>query len=163
MLLSIGRPPVQSWSDIAIALTVEVNESIAWIYTKYRRGECYTFECGERAIEEVTSMKKMFLLYIGLPIALLVVGLAYSAAQDTTITGYITCSVCAAKGANSGHFDCMEKCLAKGAKVVIVVDDDQRIVPIENPDTVSGHHAHRVALFGYLNNNGFHVVSVRIL
>jgi hypothetical protein len=108
---------------------------------------------------------KMLLLCIGLPIGLLVAGLASSAAQDKTITGYITCSVCAAKGATPSHLDCMEKCLAKGARVVIVLDEDQRIVPIENPDSVSRHHAHRVALFGYMNNNNnaFHVVSVRTL
>jgi hypothetical protein len=108
-------------------------------------------------------MKRMLRLWIGLPVVLLLIGLATSFAQDVTITGYVSDSICAAKGASSGHFDCMEKCLAKGAHVVLVVDDDQRIVPIENPDTVSGHHAHRVALFGYLNNNAFHVVSVRIL
>ena len=108
-------------------------------------------------------MKRMLRLVVGLPAVLLLVSLATSSAQDVTITGYISDSICAAKGASSGHFDCMEKCLAKGAHVVLVVDDDQRIVPIENPDTVSGHHGHRVALFGYLNNNAFHVVSVRIL
>lgn len=109
-------------------------------------------------------MKKTLLLGVGLPIVLLVVGLTSSVAQDQTITGFISCSVCAAKGANSGHADCMQKCLTKGAQIVIIADDDQRIVPIENPDTVSGHHAHRVALFGYMNNNhAFHVVSVRIL
>jgi hypothetical protein len=108
-------------------------------------------------------MKRMLRLYIGLPLGILLIGLATSSAQDATVTGYISDSICATKGATSGHFDCMEKCLAKGGHVVIVVDDDQRIVPIDNPDSVSGHHAHRVALFGYLSNNGFHVVSVRIL
>lgn len=105
-------------------------------------------------------MKKILLL---IPVALLLISLASSAQQDTTLYGYISCSACGSKGAATGHFDCMEKCLAKGAKVVIVVDDDQRIVPIENPDSVSGHHAHRVALFGYLKNDAFHVVSVRTL
>jgi hypothetical protein len=108
-------------------------------------------------------MKRMLRLWISLPAVLLLIGLATSSAQDVTITGYISDSICTTKGATSGHFDCMEKCLAKNAHVVIVVDDDQRIVPIDNPDSVSGHHAHRVALFGYLSNNGFHVVSVRIL
>jgi hypothetical protein len=57
----------------------------------------------------------------------------------------------------------MEKCLAKGADVVLVMDDTKQIVQIDNPGAVSGHHAHRVALFGYFNNVAFHIVSVRIL
>jgi hypothetical protein len=108
-------------------------------------------------------MKKAFLPCIGISIALLALALTTSA-QDQTITGYISCSECAAKGANSSHGECMEKCLAKGAQVVIVSDDGRQVIPIENPDAVNAHHAHRVALFGYMKNNtAFHVVSVRIL
>jgi hypothetical protein len=82
---------------------------------------------------------------------------------DQTLYGYITCSTCAEKGASDSHAECMEKCLAKGADVVLVMDDTKQIVQIDNPGAVSGHHAHRVALFGYFNNVAFHIVSVRIL
>jgi|SRR5579863_7701240 len=109
-------------------------------------------------------MKRAFLSGLGLLIVLLMAGPASRADGDQTIYGYISCSVCAAKGATSTHADCMEKCLTKGAQIVIVLDDSQRIIPIENPDTVRSNHARRVALFGYMtSSNAFHVVSVRIL
>ena len=93
--------------------------------------------------------------------ALLLVTLLPLSAVDQTIYGYISCSACAAKGATDSHRDCMEKCLAKGADVVLVMDDTKNVVRIDNPGSVSGHHAHRVALFGYFNNGAFHVISVR--
>jgi hypothetical protein len=95
-------------------------------------------------------------------VVLLVTLLPLSGA-DQTLYGYISCSVCAEKGATNGHGDCMEKCLAKGADVVLVTDDTKQIIQLDNPSAVSAHHAHRVALFGYFNNVAFHVVSVRIL
>jgi len=85
-----------------------------------------------------------------------------SAEGEKTLYGYISCSMCGEKGATESHRDCMEKCLAKGAGVVIVTDDDHYVIPIDNPDKVMGHHAHRVALFGYPSGKAFHVVSVRI-
>jgi hypothetical protein len=108
-------------------------------------------------------MKKALTLCGALWIALSFGQLASEAANDFTIRGYISCSTCGAKGATSSHGDCMQKCLAKGAQVVIVVDDTQNIMTIENPDSVGGQHAHHVALFGYMNAGSFHVISVRIL
>jgi hypothetical protein len=101
-----------------------------------------------------------------LPIVALLVlsflAVKYASSQaDKTLYGYISCSMCGEKGATDSHRDCMEKCLAKGAGVVIVTDNDHYVIPIENPDKVVGHHAHRVALFGYSNGKAFHVVSVR--
>jgi hypothetical protein len=108
-------------------------------------------------------MKKTLMLCAAFLIALSLVELASGGANDQTIYGYISCSACGAKGITPTHAECMQKCLAKGAQVVIVLDGDQRIITIENPDTVSGHVAHRVALFGYMNGRSFHVVSLRIL
>ena len=108
-------------------------------------------------------MKKALTLGAALWIALSFGQLVSVAADDFTVYGYISCSACGAKGASSSHGDCMQKCLAKGAQVVIVADDTQHIMTIENPDTVSGQHAHHVALFGYMNAGSFHVISVRIL
>jgi hypothetical protein len=84
-------------------------------------------------------------------------------ARQLTLYGYISDSKCAAKGATESHRDCMEKCLAKGSTIVLVTDDDHRLIRIDNPAAVKGHYAHRVALDGYMNNDGFHVISLRII
>jgi hypothetical protein len=107
-------------------------------------------------------MRKALLACTVLSISILMVQFVLASGEQT-LYGYVSCSLCGAKGATESHRDCMEKCLAKGADTVLVTDDDHHLVRIENPDTVSGHHAHRVALYGYMNGNVFHVISVRIL
>lgn len=106
-------------------------------------------------------MKKLLLAGAVLSVFLMVQFV--SAGGEQTLYGYVTCSKCAAKGATESHRDCMEKCLAKGSSVVLVTDDDHQLVGIENPDTVTGHHAHHVALDGYMKGDVFHVISVRTL
>jgi hypothetical protein len=86
-----------------------------------------------------------------------------SAAGNLTLYGYVSDTKCAAKGATESHRDCMEQCLAKGAGVVLVTDDNHHIIRIDNPEAVKGHYAHRVALDGYMNGDLFHVTSVRII
>jgi hypothetical protein len=85
------------------------------------------------------------------------------AASQLSLSGYLTCSKCGAKGATESHRDCMEQCLAKGSNVLLYTDDDHHLIRIENPDAVKGHHAHRVILDGYMNGDAFHVISLRIL
>jgi len=104
-------------------------------------------------------MKKALELFVVLSLALLLL----SAASSQTIYGYISCSACGAKGAADSHAECMEKCLAKGAEVVLVTDDTKKIVRIDNPDAVSGHHAQRVALYGYFKDSSFYIISVRMI
>lgn len=108
-------------------------------------------------------MKKAVLAGIVLSISILVVQLAL-ADREVTFSGYVSCSMCAAaKGASDSHRECMEECLAKGAGVVLITDNDHQIIRIENPDTVSGQHAHHVSLSGYMNDTGLHVITVRML
>ena len=107
-------------------------------------------------------MKKALLACAVFSISILMVQFVLAAGQQT-LYGYVSCTKCAAKGATESHRDCMEKCLAKGAGVVLVTDDDHRLIRIENPEAVKAHHAHRVALDGYMNGDLFHVISVRII
>jgi len=109
------------------------------------------------------SKSKTVAIFFVFLIAFSLADLPSAAAKDVTIYGYISCSACGAKGVAPGHAECMQKCLAKGAKVVVVLDGDQRLLNIENPDSVTTYAAHRVALFGYMNADSFHVISVRIL
>ena len=104
-------------------------------------------------------MKKALQLFVVLSLALLLL----SADGSQTMYGYISCSACGAKGAADSHAECMEKCLAKGAQVVLVTDDTKKVIRIDNPDAVSGHHGQRVALYGFFKDSGFHIISVRMI
>lgn len=90
-----------------------------------------------------------------------------SAANEQTLYGYVSCAKCEdAKVTSDSHLACMQQCSAKGGEggdTVLVTDNDHQLVHLENPETVSGHYAHRVVLNGYMKGNVFHVISVRTI
>jgi hypothetical protein len=97
------------------------------------------------------------------PLLLLVGSVPAGAAREGTVSGYISDSICGAKGATSSHRDCVNKCLDKGANPVIVVDDTKQLLIIDNPGAVKGHEGHRVLLTGDISNGRLHVYSLRII
>lgn len=106
-------------------------------------------------------MKKVLLACLAPCIFLLMTGIAFSA--DTTVKGYVSCSMCGAKGAKESHADCMKRCLSKGAKAVIVTDVDQKILTIDNPDIIKGHEGHHIAATGEVTGDSIHIASVKML
>jgi len=105
-------------------------------------------------------MKKLFLLAVALALVCFVVSAFASPA--TSVTGYVSDTMCGAKGASTSHAECMKKCLAKGAQVVIVTDGDQKMVHVDNPDALKGHEGHHVTVTGSMNGDAFHVDSVKM-
>ena len=109
-------------------------------------------------------MKK--LLVIGLALCF-VFGLTALALDDmgksTTVNGYVVDDKCGAKGAHAGAEECTKKCLAAGAKMVIVTDGDQKVVAVENPDALKGHEGHHVAVTGHMGKDSMHVDSMKML
>ena len=84
-------------------------------------------------------------------------------AADTTINGYVSDSFCGARGAMESHGGCMAKCVEKGAKTVIVIDGDQKILTVDNPETLKGHAGHHVSITGAVNGDSIHISSVKML
>jgi hypothetical protein len=75
------------------------------------------------------------------------------------IKGWITDSKCGAKGANAGSEACTKKCLDEGGKMVVVTDNDQKILLVENPDALKGHEGHHVVVSGRVSGDSIHVIS----
>jgi hypothetical protein len=107
-------------------------------------------------------MKKLLLICIAVSLLLFMVGLAV-AADSSTVNGIVSDSQCGAKGASASHAACMTKCLAKGAKAVIVTDTDQKVLTVDNPDSLKGHEGHHVAVTGHVTGASVHVDSVKML
>jgi len=107
-------------------------------------------------------MKKALLILVALSLVFFMVVLA-TAANTTTVNGYVSDSMCGAKGANASHAACMKKCLAKGAKAVIVTDDDQKVLTVANPEELKGHEGHHVAVTGHIEGDSIHIESVKML
>jgi len=84
-------------------------------------------------------------------------------AKETTVNGYVTDSGCGVKGASAEHAACTKKCLEKGAKLVVVTDEDKKVLTVENPDALKGHEGHHVAVTGHVTGESIHVESMKML
>ncbi len=83
--------------------------------------------------------------------------------KSTTVKGWVADDKCGAKGANDKAEACTKKCLAAGAKMVVVTDGDQKILMVDNPDALKGHEGHHVAVTGTMKGDSIHVESAKML
>ena len=83
--------------------------------------------------------------------------------KSATVNGWVVDDKCGAKGANAGGKACTKKCLAAGAKMVIVTDADQKVLAVENPDALKGHEGHHIAVTGHMGKDSIHVESAKML
>src|SRR5271154_5958777 len=89
--------------------------------------------------------------------------MASAADKTATVNGYVSDSMCGAKGASASHAACMTKCMGKGATAVIVTDGDSKVVNVDNPDALKGHEGHHVSVTGAMTGDSIHVDSVKML
>ena len=85
------------------------------------------------------------------------------AADATTVNGYVSDSKCGAKGANAKAAECTKKCIKEGARMVVVTDGDQKVLTVDNPDELTGHEGHHVAVTGAVSGESIHVDSVKMM
>jgi hypothetical protein len=107
-------------------------------------------------------MRKLLLICLALCVLFMVVGVTF-AADSSTVNGWVADSKCGAKGANASAAACTKKCLAAGAKMVVVTDTDQKVLTVDNPDKLTGHEGHHVAVTGQVTGDSIHVDSVKML
>jgi len=107
-------------------------------------------------------MRKIFSFLLAGWLILIVASVSF--ASDTqTVNGWISDSRCGVKGANASGEDCTKKCIAKGASPVVVTDKDQKVLTVENPDSLKDHYGHHVAVTGHVDGDKIHVDSVKML
>lgn len=83
--------------------------------------------------------------------------------KSGTVKGWVVDDKCGAKGASAGAEACTKKCLAAGAKMVVVTDGDSKVLAVENPDALKGHEGHHVAVTGTMGKDSIKVDSVKML
>jgi hypothetical protein len=71
--------------------------------------------------------------------------IAASAADSSTINGYISDSMCGAKHAGSGAA-CVKKCIEGGMAPVFVDDAKKQVWTIDNPDAVKTFYGDHVTV-----------------
>ncbi|HXU18101.1 MAG TPA: hypothetical protein VN708_23545 [Terriglobales bacterium] len=107
-------------------------------------------------------MRKLLLVLVALCVAFMMISVAF-AADATTVNGFVSDSKCGAKGANAGAAECTKKCIKGGAKMVVVTDKDQKVLTVDNPDALTGHEGHHVAVTGQVSGDSIHVEGVKML
>ena len=107
-------------------------------------------------------MKKLLLLCLALCVMFMFVGVTF-AADTTTVNGYVSDSKCGAKNVGAAGAACAKKCLAAGAKMVVVTDGDQKVLMVDNPDALTAHIGHHIAVTGTVTGDTIHVDSVKML
>jgi hypothetical protein len=107
-------------------------------------------------------MRKLLLLCTSLAVMFMFAGASF-ASDATTVKGYVSDSKCGAKGANAKAAECTKKCIKEGASMVVVTDGDQKVLTVANPDALTGHEGHHVAVTGEVTGESIHVDSVKML
>jgi hypothetical protein len=107
-------------------------------------------------------MRKLLLVCLALSVMSMFVGVSF-ADDATTVNGYVSDSKCGAKGANAKAAECTKKCIKSGQKMVVVTDGDQKLLTVENPDALTGHEGHHVAVTGHVSGDSIHVDTVKML
>lgn len=109
-------------------------------------------------------MRKVLLICLAVCFVLALTALAFDdMGKSATVNGWVADDKCGAKGANAGAEACTKKCLAAGAKMVIVTDKDQKILMVDNPDALKGHEGHHIAATGSVKGDSIHVDSAKML
>lgn len=100
-------------------------------------------------------------LLAGIVLTLCAAALVFAATG--TWTGYISDSMCGAKGANEKHADCAAKCVKEhGAKYVFVNDTDKKVYAIDAQDKVAAHAGHHVIVKGTVDGDNLKLTSIEM-
>ena len=55
------------------------------------------------------------------------------------------------------------KCIEGGASAVIVTNKDQKVLTVDNPDSLKEHYGHHVAVTGHIDGDKIHIDGVKIV
>ena len=109
-------------------------------------------------------MRKVLVLCLAIGFVFALTAMAFDdMGKSATVKGWVADDKCGAKGANAGAEACTKKCLAAGAKMVVVTDGDQKVLMVDNPDALKGHEGHHVAVTGTEKGDSIHVESAKML
>src|SRR6202166_2067298 len=109
-------------------------------------------------------MRNLFVLRLALCFVFALSAMAFDdMGKSMTVNGWVADDKCGAKGANAGAEACTKKCLAGGAKMVIVTDKDQKVLAVDNPDALKDHVGHHIAVTGAVSGDSIHVESAKML
>jgi len=107
-------------------------------------------------------MRKLLLLLLAGALILSVASMSF-ASDAQTVKGWVSNSKCGAKHTSADGAECTKKCIKAGASPVVVSDTDQKVLAVDNPDSLKDHYGHHVAVTGKVDGDKIHVDGVKML
>ena len=110
---------------------------------------------------EENFMKKLSAL-MGIAALVLAGTLSYGGdkGKSESWSGWITDETCGAKNANAEGKGCALKCHEAGAKLVLYVDGQKKLVGLDNQDEAARHVGHPVIVTGTIEDGTIKVMSI---
>jgi hypothetical protein len=109
-------------------------------------------------------MKRVFVLLVAV-FALTPIAAIAADQQSAKMNGWISDSMCGARHAGTPNVACVKKCIESGSKPVFVDDEKKQVWAIDNPDSITAHYGHHVAVSAVQNpvSKTVHISSVTML
>ncbi len=103
-------------------------------------------------------------LLAGVAAVLFVMSVGYTTAraagEEKQYTGWITDSVCGAKGASEKHAQCAKSCAGRGEKYALYDEASKKVYILDPQDPAAEHAGHHVNVKGTLDGETLHVTSI---
>jgi hypothetical protein len=108
-------------------------------------------------------MKRLLICSLAL---VLVAGFSLASAKDNkdgSWTGWVTDSMCGAKGGSAKHADCANKCVKEhGAKYALYNPADKKVYVLDPQDKLAEHAGHFVKVTGTVDGETIKVKSIEM-
>jgi hypothetical protein len=110
-------------------------------------------------------MKKILLAGLLVSLVMFAIHSVADEGKDTSIKGWVTDTMCGAKGMSNEHAACVKKCAGGGAKVALVTEKGDKVYTVDNADALAGHEGHHIEVKGQITGDSVRVVkdSVKML
>jgi len=119
-------------------------------------------------MKNVASLRSLLLLFAAVLVP--VIGSQRTSAGATTIKGWISDAGCARGRASGGIFtgtnpECAKKCIASGAKMVLIVPDQRILLTIANPGPAKANIGDFVEVTGSVEagTKTLHIDSLKLI
>ncbi len=97
---------------------------------------------------------------------LIVAGMTVAAdkGKEGSWTGWVTDSMCGAKGDNAKHADCAAKCVKEhGAKYALYNPDEKKVYVLDPQDKAAAHAGHHVTVKGTVEGDTIKVNTITMV
>lgn len=90
-------------------------------------------------------------------------GVNFASPKDGSWTGWVTDTMCGAKGAKAGHAGCANKCVKEdGAKYALYNPADKKVYTLDPQEKLTEHAGHFVKVTGSVEGDTIKVKSIEM-